>query len=135
MLNIEKFKEQVGCNQSTGEAQIRICNLKLKQNNLPEIPQEYAEVLKMCNGFSNEDVFVFGTEIKNNNWYKDLADFNIAYFRGNTANWLILGEDDFFFFIYDSEQKKYYIADRDDLREEFSDSDFLAPLEYILRIE
>lgn len=135
MLNVDIFKEQVGCNVAANEAQIRICNLKLKQNNLPEIPQEYAEVLKMCNGFSNEDVFVFGAEIKNNNWYKDLAEFNIAYFRGNKVTWLILGEDDFSFFIYDAKQKKYYIAGRDDLEEEFSDSDFLTSLEYILKIE
>lgn len=135
MPDMERIKVQVGCNEPASEAQIKICNIKLKQNNLPELPVEYTEVLKICNGFSNEDAAVFGVEIKNNNWFKDIAVFNIAYFHGNSANWLILGQDDFFYFIYDAEQKKYYIADRDTLDEECSDSDYMLPLEYILRIE
>ena len=135
MLNIDKIKEQVGYNNPATEPQIRICNLKLKQNNLPELPADYAEILKICNGFSNEDVSVFGVEIKNNNWFKDVASFNIDYFHGNAAQWLILGEDDFFFFVYDAAQKKYYIVDRDSFEEELCSTDCALPIEYILRIE
>ncbi|MBR1601294.1 MAG: YrhA family protein [Alphaproteobacteria bacterium] len=135
MQDMERIKEQVGCNEPASDAQIKICNIKLKQNNLPELPAEYAEVLKICNGFSNEDVFVFGAEIKNNNRFKDIAEFNIAYFADSQVDWLILGEDDFFYFIYDAEQKKYCIADRDTFDEEYSNADFMMPLEYILRIE
>lgn len=135
MQDIEKIKEQVGFNVPADEAQIKICNIKLKQNNLPELPLEYISLLKNCNGFSNEDCSVFGAEIKNNNWYKDIAAFNISYFHGKSSKWLILGENDFFYFIYDDEQKKYYVADRDNLEEERSDNDFYLLLEFLLRIE
>ena len=135
MLNIEKFKEQVGCNIPATEAQIRICNLKLRQNNLPEIPTDFSKVLEVCNGFSNEDTSIFGAEIKNNNWYTDIAEFNISYFQGEPAKWLILGESDFFFLVYDELQSKYYVADRDTFDEEFSTEDVSSPLEYMLKIE
>ena len=121
MSDIDVIKEQVGYNKPATEAQIRICNLKLKQNNLPEIPTDFENLIKQCNGFSNEDARIFGADVKDNNWYKDVATFNIAYFNGNSANWLILGENDFYFFIYDSEQKKYCITDRDTLEDEYPD--------------
>lgn len=135
MLHTDKIKEQVGCNEPANEAQIRICNIKLKKNNLPEIPAEYAELLKIGNGFSNEDVAVFGVEIKNHNWFKDIADFNIAYFHGQEADWLILGEDETRYFLYDSGQKKYFVAEKDDLYEVAEDDDFAEILENFLRIE
>lgn len=135
MLNVDILKEQVGCNAPASEAQIKICNLKLKQNNLPELPSEYADMLKICNGFSNEDAHIFGVEVQNNNWYKDIAAFNIAYFHGQSANWLILGEDEVSLFIYDTEQQNYYIADRDTLEEDFVSKDFAKAVECILRIE
>ena len=135
MSDVKVLEEQVGCNEAASEAQIKICNLKLKQNNLPELPTEYAAMLKIHNGFSNEDAKIFGAEIKDNNWYKDIAGFNIGYFHGNQSDWLILGESDFLLFIYDSSQKKYFITDRDDLEEEYSETDFMTALYYLLRIE
>ena len=135
MSDIDIIKEQVGYNKPATEAQIRICNLKLKQNNLPEIPTDFENLIKQCNGFSNEDARIFGADVKDNNWYKDVATFNIAYFNGNSANWLILGENDFYFFIYDSEQKKYCITDRDTLEDEYPEIDFMNAVNTILRIE
>lgn len=135
MPDMEVFREQVGCNISATEAQIKICNIKLKQGKLPELPTEYTEVLKVCNGFSNEGVSVFGAEIKNNNWFKDVAEFNAAYFHNNGADWLILGEDEFVYFIYNASEKKYCIVDRDTLEEEFSTEDISVALNCILRIE
>lgn len=135
MSDVEILKEQVGYNQPASEAEIRICNLKLKQNKLPEIPNEYIDLLKTCNGFSNEDAHIFGVEIKDNNWYKDMAAFNAAYFHDSGADWLILGESDFFFFVYDSGQKQYYLVDRDTLEEKYSDVEFMPVLSEILRIE
>ena len=134
MSDVKNMEENVGCNVPATEAQVRICNLRLKQNNLPELPADYSDLLKLHNGFSNEDAKVFGVEIKDNNWYYDIADFNIKYFHGNKADWLILGENDFFFLVYDSSQKKYFIADRDDLEEEFSGDDFVPAVNYLLKI-
>ena len=135
MSDIDIIKEQVGYNKPATEAQIKICNIKLKQNNLPEMPTEFENLVKICNGFSNEDARIFGADVQNNNWYKDVATFNIAYFHGNSSNWLILGESDFYFFIYDSEKNKYHIADRDTLEDEFPEIDFMTAVNHILRNE
>ena len=135
MFNINRIKEQVGFHLPASEGQIRICNIKLKQNSLPEIPQAYADVLKACNGFSNEDCCVFGAETAKHNKYKDIAEFNVSYFHKQTSDWLILGENDFFYFIYDATQKKYVLADRDTLEEEISSEDFDVVMEAVLRID
>ena len=44
-------------------------------------------------------------------------------------------KSDFYFFIYDSEKKKYHIADRDTLEDEFPEIDFMTAVNHILRIE
>lgn len=135
MFNINKIKEQVGCHVPATERQIKICNIKLKQNNLPEIPKDYTDILQTCNGFSNEDCCVFGAENTKHNCYKDIVSFNVSYFHKQPSQWLILGENDFFYFVYDAEQKIYVLADRDTLEEESSSKDFSTLLDAILRIE
>ena len=135
MSDVKNIEENVGCNIPASEAQIKICNIKLKQNNLPELPPEYTELLKKHNGFSHEDVKVFGAEIKDNNWFYDVADFNIKYFHGNKTDWLILGKSDFSFLVYDSSQKKYYMTDRDSMEEEHSEINLMPILDDMLRIE
>lgn len=135
MFDINKIKEQVGFHIPASDGQIKICNIKLKQNNLPELPKDYSDLLKMCNGFSNEDCTVFGAEITKHNRYKDIVSFNTAYFHQQPSEWLILGENDFFYFIYDAKEKMYVLADRDSLATEISDTNFAPVLEAILRIE
>jgi len=135
MFDVNKIKEQVGFHIPAGDGQIKICNIKLKQNNLPELPKDYSDLLKMCNGFSNEDCAVFGAEITKHNRYKDIVAFNTTYFHQKPSKWLILGENDFFYFIYDAKEKMYVLADRDSLETEISDTNFAPALEAILRIE
>lgn len=100
---------------------------------ISEYEKEFREGMMAMTGIKADYVETLIRAMKNG--VTDLTKFNIAYFRGNKVTWLILGEDDFSCFIYDAKQKKYYIAGRDDLEEEFSDSDFLTSLEYILKIE
>ena len=133
--DVERLKEQVGCNAPAGEAEIKICNLKLRQNHLPELPADFCEILKISNGFSNEDCAVFGVQTGENKHFKDVATFNVAYFHGREAKWLILGENDFFYLIYDAEQKKYHIAERDDLETTLSEDTIDEPLKALLRVE
>ena len=135
MLTITHIKEQVGCNTSATDVQIKICNIKLKQNNLPELPVDFCNLIKTANGFSNEDCLIFGAETDDNNHYKDVFLFNKAYFHGKTSHWLILGENDFFYLIYDEIKKTYHIADRDTLETEYSDTTLNSLIELFLRIE
>lgn len=134
MVDLSRILAEVGCNQPALEAMVRMCSMKLRQNGLPELPESFCEVLKTCNGFSNEGSLVFGAEIKNNNWFKDVAAFNISYFKGESADWLILGEDDFFFLVYDSGREIYCVVDRDTLEEEVMTVDIVPALEYLLHV-
>lgn len=132
---METIKQQAGYNAPATEAQIRICNLKLRQHDLPELPADYAEMLKICNGLSNEDSLIYGAETGENMRFKDLASFNISYFRGIKSDWLILGEDDYSYFVYDTGQKQYHLNDRETFEEVYSSDDFSAIVEDLLKIE
>lgn len=133
MLNL--LKEQIGCNQPATPTQIAMCNVKLKQAELPEIPESYAELLKSANGFSNEGALAFGAEIKNNNWFTDIVKYNQEYFDGEPSSWLILGADDWFYFVYNKIENKYGLLDQDTLKAEWISENIEVPLFQLLKIE
>lgn len=133
VLNI--LKEQIGCNQPATAAQIAMCNVKLKQARLPEIPADYAELLTQANGFSNEGALAFGAEIRNNNWFKDIVLYNEEYFGGEPATWLILGADDWFYFVYNKTENKYGLLDQDTMEASFISDTYIEPMFELLKIE
>ncbi|MBR1841227.1 MAG: hypothetical protein IJ778_03775 [Alphaproteobacteria bacterium] len=133
VLNI--LKEQIGCNQPATAAQIAMCNVKLKQARLPEIPADYAELLTQANGFSNEGALAFGAEIKNNNWFTDIVKYNQEYFDGKPSSWLILGADDWFYFVYNKIENKYGLLDQDTLKADWISENIEVPLFQLLKIE
>lgn len=132
---LERLKENVGYNEPATLAQIKLCNMKLKQNALFEIPADFADLLMQCNGFSNDDAEVFGAEIKGHNWYRDLAEYNISFFRKQPSSWLVLGKDDMYFLGYDKEREEYAIVDQDTLEAEFSTKTLSEALGFILRVD
>ena len=132
---ISKFKNEVGCNEAATIAQIKLCNLKLKQAGFPELPDEYAELLMQANGFSNEGVEVFGAEVKDNNWFKDIAAYNLRYFKSHASPWVLLGKDEYFYFIYEKQQNKYAIVEQDSVALEFISDNLQEVLSKFLRIE
>ncbi len=129
-----KLKEVVGCNLPASEAQIRAANLKLKQDGLPPLPEEFAALLKCANGFSNDDVRIFGAELKNSSYFDDLFTYNHSLFHGKPANWLVLGRDDYYFLIYIPSIQAYQLVDQDTLQPEMSTETLETPLLSILRI-
>ncbi|MBR2137295.1 MAG: hypothetical protein IJ852_04990 [Alphaproteobacteria bacterium] len=134
-IMIETLKTHVGYNLPATLAQIKMCNMKLKQNNLPEIPIDFANLLMQCNGFSNDDAEVFGAESKGHNVYRDLVEYNLSFFRHQAASWLVLGKDDMYFLGYDQKKGMYAIIDQDTLEAEFSTESLPEALGYILRVD
>ena len=133
VLNI--LKEQIGCNHPASLAQISMCNIKLKQAGLPEIPADYVELLKSANGFSNEGALAFGAEVKNNNWFTDIVKYNQEYFEEQPSSWLILGADDWYYFAYNKLQNQYALLDQDTLNAEWISDNIEEPLFQLLKIE
>ena len=132
---IKTIREQVGCNEPATVLQISMYNAKLKQAGLPDLPANYAALLQQANGFSNEGHLVFGAEVKNNNWFKDIVTYNLRYFGSEKAQWLILGADDWFYFIYNKEKNKYCVVDQDSFEPEVESDSFEEPLSWILNVD
>lgn len=132
---IVKIMQQTGYNKPATEEQIRICCAKLKMRHLPEIPSEFCEILKKANGFSNEGALVFGAETKENHFFKDLAEYNLKFFKENTSTVLVLGYDESFYLIYESKTKQYQIVDSDSFEVEFYSFAPYPALESFLKTE
>lgn len=132
---IETLKQQVGCNVPTDNTKIHLTNVKLKQIGLPEIPNELAQLLQACNGFSNDGALVFGVENPNNHWFGDVYEFNCRFFRKQSAQWLILGRDECFYLIYEPAAKKYHIIEQDSFEPTISSQSIVEPLSFLLKLE
>lgn len=130
----DKLNGNVGCNTPAQEAQIKAANLKLKQLRLPQLPEEFVALLKCANGFSNDDVRIYGAEIINDSWYDDVVRINKQLFHENSANWLLLGRDDYFYLIYIPSVSSYQLVDQDTLQPEISSETLEEPLLSILRV-
>lgn len=132
-INIIKM-QKFGKNIPLEIAKLSIANIKLKQNLLPQIPNEFGEFLKNFNGLSNEGSLVFGAYM-DSTLFIDLLKFNINFFKGNKSNWLILGFDECFYFVYDSEKIQYHIVDKDTFEPEITSSNIFEPISFLLRLE
>ncbi len=126
--------QNIGCNKPLSEAQIKIANIKLKQCGLPEIPSDFAAIIREANGFSNEGALVFGVETASN-FFEDLVLFNQQFFRKRPSSKLILGYDECFYFLYEDKDKTYKIVDKDTLEEENSTTSPDELIGFLLRAE
>ena len=129
-----QIKQNIGCNQAAEDAQIRVTNLKLKQDGFSPLPDEFIALLKFANGLSNDDVRIFGAELKDLTYFDDLVTFNRQFFHQQSANWLILGRDDNFYLIYVPSLQAYQLVDQDTLQPEISSKSLEKPLLSFLRI-
>ena len=129
-----KIKENAGCNKPATPAQIAALNLKLKQAGFSPLPDDFANLLRLANGFSNEDVRIFGAEVQDSSRFDDLLTYNRRLFHDKPANWLVLGRDDYWFLIYIPSVKSYQVVDQDTLQPEISSESLEEPLLSILRI-
>ena len=132
---LDELRQQVGCNKATTPAQIKIADLKLRQLGLPEIPEKYADLLTKINGLSNEGSLIFGAETGDNHCFEDIVTANRTFFRGKKSDWLLLGRDESFYFIYEPASQNYHIIDQDSFEPEMTSADYEPVLVFLLKIE
>ena len=58
LINILAENEEVGKNSPCTDMQITVANVKLRKNNIPNIPNDFAELLKKYNGDSHSSFLI-----------------------------------------------------------------------------
>lgn len=134
-ITTDDIFHQVGTNKGAFLAQIEMCNIKLKQLNLPKLPDEYVELLKKSNGLTHDDIRVFGVDIKDNNWFDDIFSYNTQTAKLQSLKWIILGRDNEMFLIYDEIRNMYHVVDQDDFSIDVSSNSLVEILVYFLHLD
>ena len=130
--NMKNILQQAGCNTPASEAQIKLCNVKLKQHGFPELPEGFAKVLLEANGLTADDANIFGVGLEEGGWFDDVCDSNIKHCQAPSKR-LVLGYDDDTRLIYYAEEKLYRVES--EMGKDMESNDVIEALEYFLRIQ
>ena len=133
LIGILAENEEVGKNNPCTDMQITVANVKLRRNNIPNIPVDFAELLKKYNGLSCDGNTIFGVATETM-FFPDLVDFNISLFEDEETASIVLGQDEDFYLIYDYIQKTYRIIDKFDFEERIRSNELLDVITWILKI-
>ena len=134
-LSIITEEEYVGLNEPTTDAQIAMVNMKLQKSGLPKLPAEFADLLKLYNGMSNDGNVIFGINT-DTAFFPDLLDFNskIVSLSSEPVDCLILGHDEEFLLAWYPQEEVYRIIDSDDFSEYRLAPDLFWAIMWILKI-
>ena len=133
LISILAENDEVGKNNPCTDMQITVANVKLRRNNIPNIPADFAELLKRYNGLSCDGNTIFGVATETM-FFPDLVDFNISLFEDEETASIVLGQDEDFYLIYDYIQKTYRIIDKFDFEERIRSNELLDVITWILKI-
>ena len=133
LISILAENDEVGKNNPCTDMQITVANVKLRRNNIPNIPADFAELLKKYNGLSCDGNTIFGVATETM-FFPDLVDFNISLFEDEETASIVLGQDEDFYLIYDYIQKTYRIIDKFDFEERIRSNELLDVITWILKI-
>ena len=133
LISILAENDEVGKNNPCTDMQITVANVKLRRNNIPNIPVDFAELLKKYNGLSCDGNTIFGVATETM-FFPDLVDFNISIFEDEETASIVLGQDEDFYLIYDYIQKTYRIIDKFDFEERIRSNELLDVITWILKI-
>lgn len=133
LISILAENDEVGKNNPCTDMQITVANVKLRRNNIPNIPVDFAELLKKYNGLSCDGNTIFGVATETM-FFPDLVDFNISLFEDEETASIVLGQDEDFYLIYDYIQKTYRIIDKFDFEERIRSNELLDVITWILKI-
>ena len=124
----------LGKNSPATSADLSLARIALKKSDLPNLPEEYSQVLLKFNGLSNEGAVLLGVE-KGNNFFPNVITYNQNFFKGTKTDFLILGYDNFYYLIFDEKDNKYKIVDQDDFEEITSSAEISDCLTYLMHID
>lgn len=125
---------EIGKNDAANPSDIAMARVELKKSGLPNLPEEYSQVLLKFNGLSNEGAVLLGVE-KGNNFFPSVVTYNQDFFKGAKTDFLILGYDNFYYLIFDEKDNKYKIVDQDDFEEITSSAEISDCLAYLMHID
>lgn len=91
---------------------IKECQEDLINNDLPFMPQDYTDFLKVCNGLAFNGMEIFGTDIvTNEEHYYQLIDIVSFNEDRQVEDLLVFGRIDDDLYCYNSKTKKYEVRD------------------------
>ena len=133
LISILAENEEVGKNTPCTDMQITVANVKLRKNNVPNIPADFAELLKKYNGLSCDGNTIFGVATETM-FFPDLVNFNNSLFEDEETTSIVLGQYEDFYLIYDYAAKTYRIIDKFDFEERIRSNELLDVITWILKI-
>ena len=107
---------------------LKLCQLELEKNSLPQIPQDYIDFLSVANGLYYNGALLYGVspDLK---VIKDILSAN----KKPSSN-LILGENDSDWLIFDSKESEFQIRDKTDASLWKHSASLFDVLPYLLQI-
>lgn len=84
---------------------------KLVKNNIPKIPKELIEFLKIYNGIGYDDGYIYGIDV-DKDILPNIIDKNLKL--KNQSEYIIFGENTFDYLVYNEKKSLYQIIDKSD---------------------
>lgn len=110
LAKIIEDSDELWCGEGVDARKILIYKIEMKKKELPELPSEFADFLKECNGVrgSGCEIFAMNPDVP----FSDILSENLRAGMGSSGG-VILGYNDFDFLVYDSENREYQLRDKD----------------------
>lgn len=116
------------------DADIDEAQLELSECDLPQLPQEAVDFLKVYNGFSAEGRTVFGIDTKKHFFY-DIIGENLNAELENASDMLLLGESEVVWIAWVLSKNSYAIVDKESKMVLHKLDSFANAVRYILQID
>lgn len=110
LAKIIEDSDELWCGEGVDARKILIYKIEMKKKELPELPSEFADFLKECNGVRGCCCEIFA--MNPDGPFSDILSENLRAGMGGSDG-IILGYNDFDFLVYDSENREYQLRDKD----------------------
>ncbi|MCQ2741036.1 MAG: hypothetical protein MJ210_02840 [Alphaproteobacteria bacterium] len=116
------------------DADIDEAQLELSECDLPQLPQETIDFLKVYNGFSAEGRTIFGIDSQKHFFY-DIIGENLNAELENASDMLLLGESEVVWIAWVPSKNSYAIVDKESKMVLHKLDSFANAVRYILQID
>ncbi len=104
--------DELWCGEGVDARKVLIYKIEMKRKGLVELPDDFADFLKDCNGVRGSGCEIFAVNPEGP--FSDIIQENLRQNMAGTGG-LVLGYNDFDYLIYDAETGAYQICDKDDM--------------------
>ncbi len=104
--------DELWCGEGIDARKVLIYKIEMKRSRLAELPDDFANFLKECNGVRGSGCEIFA--VNPDGPFSDLIHENLKNAMADTGA-LILGYNDFDYLVYDSEAVLYQLRDKNDM--------------------